>query len=149
MNQGFSVVTDTATLVVFDLQAIQHRIDDTCDWWSIQVDELLEMNEGNIAFLNVGGDGRYQVKIQEDLLREFGGVYLKFPSGRVFIGAGEDATGGGLEPDGSDAIQGVFLDFEIGSYYMKYKVEGEAICLAFSPSTRSYNEFASPVRFTV
>lgn len=91
----FDVVTDTATLAVFDLQAIRHRTSDTFDWWSIQSDEISEMNEGNIAFLNLGADGRYQVKVVDSLVAPSGGVYLKVPSGQVFIGAGEDTSGGG------------------------------------------------------
>lgn len=50
MSIEFSVVTDTATLAIFDLQAIRHRMSDTFDWWSIQGDEISEMNKGNIAF---------------------------------------------------------------------------------------------------
>jgi len=28
----FHLHTDTATLAIFDTQAIRHRLDDTCDW---------------------------------------------------------------------------------------------------------------------
>ncbi|MCO7058155.1 DUF6386 family protein [Pseudomonas juntendi] len=142
----FDVVTDTATLAVFDLQAIRHRTSDTFDWWSIQSDEISEMNEGNIAFLNLGADGRYQVKIVDNLVAPSGGVYLKVPSGQVFIGAGEDTSGGGLEPDGSDAVQGEFISLEAGSYYMGYKVEDGGICLAFSPSNKFRNALTDSIR---
>ncbi|WP_079228075.1 DUF6386 family protein [Pseudomonas putida] len=145
----FTVVTDTATLAIFDMQAIRHRVADTFDWWSIQSDEILEVNAGNIAFLNLGEDGKYQVKIVDQLEAPSGGVYLKVPSGRVFIGAGEDTSGGGLEPDGSDSVQGEFYDVEAGNYLMSYKVEGEAICLAFSPSSKSTNTFTDSVRLVI
>ncbi|WP_082056746.1 DUF6386 family protein [Pseudomonas sp. 10-1B] len=145
----FSIVTDTATLAVFDLQAIRHRVDDTFDWWSIQVDEILEVNEGNIVFLNLGKDGRYKVKIMDSIIGPNGGVNLKFPSGRVFVGAGEDTSGGGLEPDSSDAVQGQFISLEAGYYYMTYKVEGEAICLAFVQSNISSNAFKDSIRVSV
>jgi hypothetical protein len=55
MVEEFSVVTDTATVAVFDLEAIRHRMNDTADWWSIAEDEILEVNQGNIAFLGLGG----------------------------------------------------------------------------------------------
>lgn len=51
MSNVFSFTTDTATLAIFDLQAIQHRKSDTADWWSILDDEIGEMNKGNIALL--------------------------------------------------------------------------------------------------
>ena len=148
MDIEFSVVTDTATLAVFDLQAMQHRLSDTFDWWSIQSDEVLEMKRGNIAFLNLGGDGRYQIKIVDSLIGPSGGVHLKVPSGRVFVGAGEDTSGGGLEPDGSDAMQGQFITLEVGSYYMSYKVDDGAICLAFSKADVSNNSFVDSVRIS-
>jgi len=149
MVSEFTVVTDTATLAIFDRQAIRHRVADTFDWWSIQSDEILEVNAGNIAFLNLGEDGKYQVKIVDQLEAPSGGVYLKVPSGRVFIGAGEDTSGGGLEPDGSDSVQGEFYDVEAGNYLVSYKVEREAICLAFSPSSKSTNAFTDSVRLAI
>lgn len=54
MTQKFSVITDTATVVIFDLKAVRHRISDTPDWWSIVQDEILETNSGNIAFFECG-----------------------------------------------------------------------------------------------
>ncbi|MDR6110526.1 hypothetical protein QE451_002187 [Paenibacillus sp. SORGH_AS338] len=54
MPNQIQVMTDTATLCIYDLQALKHRLEDTSDWWSIPEDELLEVNLGNIAFLNVG-----------------------------------------------------------------------------------------------
>ncbi|WP_416457234.1 DUF6386 family protein [Pseudomonas sp. LFS097] len=42
MSVEFSVVTDTATLAIFDLKAIRHRVSDSFDWWSIQSDEISE-----------------------------------------------------------------------------------------------------------
>lgn len=95
MNKEFLVGTDTATIVVFDLKAIKHRVSDAPDWWSIKQDELHELNQGNIAFFNVGQDGSYSVSVAEDIAEEDGSLYLSFPSGKVFIGAGEDTTGGG------------------------------------------------------
>ncbi|MET3052363.1 DUF6386 family protein [Pseudomonas alkylphenolica] len=142
----FSIVTDTATLAIFDLKALRHRMSDTSDWWSIQKDELFEMNEGNVAFLNLGSDGQYQVKVVEDLPDVNAGVYLKSPSGEFFVGAGEDATGGGLEPDGSDAIQGCSIKLNAGSYLLKFERSGGVISLAFLPSEVSFNEFSEPVR---
>ncbi|ORL66433.1 hypothetical protein B7H19_20540 [Pseudomonas putida] len=149
MSIEFSVVTDTATLAIFDLKAIRHRVSDSFDWWSIQSDEISEKNEGNIAFLNLGEDGRYKVKVEDSLLDPSGGIYLKVPSGRVFVGAGEDTSGGGLEPDGSSTIQGEFLSLEAGSYYMSYKVESGVICLAFSSSSKFSNDLTDSIRLAI
>jgi len=93
--------------------------DDTCDWWSLPYDELLEINAGAIAFLNLPSDGTYPSRLQASLTNEEGSVYLLVPSGQVFIGAGEDTTGGGLEPDGSDVNRGQFITLDKGTCCMR------------------------------
>jgi hypothetical protein len=146
MAQEFSIFTDTATVAIFDLAAIKHRMSDTPDWWGIVEDELQEINEGNVAFLGVGQDGSYKIAIVDDIAANFGVLHLGFPSGQVFVGAGEDTTGGDLEPDGSDAIQGVVVDFEPGSYLMKYKKTGGVLELAFQTSIKKSNELTESIR---
>jgi hypothetical protein len=121
MIEEFSVVTDTATIAVFDLEAIRHRMTDTADWWSIAEHEILEMNQGNIAFLGLGGDGEFSIRISDDLQDEKYSLNMYLPSGQIFVGAGEDTTGGGLEPDGSAAIQGRIVGIEPGIYTIKVK----------------------------
>jgi len=115
----FHLHTDTATLAIFDTQAIRHRLDNTCDWWSLPHDELLEINAGAIAFLNLSSDGTYPIRVQASLTNEEGSVYLRVPSGQVFIGAGEDTTVGGLEPDGSDVNRGQFITLDKGTCCMR------------------------------
>ncbi|WP_414156716.1 DUF6386 family protein [Pseudomonas sp. BNK-30] len=146
MTTEFSVITDTATLAIFDLGAIRHRMSDTFDWWSIQRDEIYEMNEGNIAFLNLVEDGKYVVKVLDDLPGALGSLFLSVPSGRVFIGAGEDTTGGDLEPDISDAIQGAFIDLAPGNYQMSYAAECGVIKLSFACADSHRNNFSDSIR---
>ncbi|RAU47874.1 MULTISPECIES: DUF6386 family protein [unclassified Pseudomonas] len=146
MTKTFSVITDTATVVVFDLAAMKHRLSDTPDWWSIREDELHETNQGNIAFFNVGQDGKYDIAIVQDIADEDGEVYIGFPSGKVFIGAGEDTTGGDLEPDGSESIQGDILEFTPGNYKVKYKKDGGKVFLSFLTSESKNNNFFDPIR---
>lgn len=146
MNVEFVMFTDTATLAVFDLKAIKHRLSDTFDWWSLQEDELLEMNNGNIAFLNLGNDGQYRVRLVENLPDVEAGFFIKVPSGEVFVGAGEDTTGGDLEPDGSQAIQGGFIKLSKGNYFVKYERVGDLISLAFLPSSMGENNFMDSIR---
>ncbi|WP_411735261.1 DUF6386 family protein [Paenibacillus sp. M2] len=62
MRGTFQMVTDTATLCLYDLAALKHRAEDTSDWWSIPVDELAEVNAGHCLFLNLGADGVYEVE---------------------------------------------------------------------------------------
>jgi hypothetical protein len=101
-------------MCVFDLKAIKHRLHDDADWWSIPAEELEEVNAGNVAFLNLGTDGVFTVDVVEEQCP--GGVtsLLRCPSGRVFIGAGEEVTSDGLEPEGIRG--GGFLEIAPGNY---------------------------------
>lgn len=139
-----TIVTGTATLCVFDPALLRHRLDDDCDWWSIRSEELAAVNAGQVAFFNVGGDGAYELALHEELAEPQVIVHLAVVSGRVFIGAGEDVTGGGLEPDTS--YGGLFVDLPAGSYRVQARRDGAHISLAFVPATRSGNVFVELVR---
>lgn len=147
MKKNFSFTTDTATLSIFDLASLKHRVNDDPDWWSIPDDEIDEINKGNVLFLNLGNDGDYTVEIQDDLNEGYGQLFLKVPVGKVFIGAGEDTSGGDLEPDGADYMSGVFLELYPGAYKVKFKKEKSNIMLSFTKSESGVNNIADLVRF--
>jgi hypothetical protein len=146
MTAGTSVriVTGTATLCVFDPALLRHKLDDDCDWWSIPSAELAAVNAGQAAFFNVGGDGAYEIVLHAELAEPHASVHLAVASGRIFIGAGEDVTGGGLEPD--TAYGGLFVDVPAGSYRVQARRDGAHVSLAFVPDARSSNAFADLVR---
>ncbi|MCQ3028228.1 DUF6386 family protein [Pseudomonas tremae] len=146
MLKEFSIFTNTATISIFDIDAIKHRTPDSPDWWSIVEDEILEVNKGNIAFLGLGDDGDYTIKVSEAIEGETGILNLHFPSGNVFVGAGEDTSGGDLEPDGSDVIEGETLKFAPGKYSMKFARSGNVIELCFEPTSEKYNFIKEPVQ---
>jgi hypothetical protein len=99
-------VTDTSTLAIFDPEALRHRIDDDCDWWTYLDDEVLsEINSGNVGIFELGSDGSYELR-QDDDFEPQSSIQLRTPSGRIFLGAGEEISGGGLQPE---AIRGGFF----------------------------------------
>ncbi|PKV43879.1 MULTISPECIES: DUF6386 family protein [unclassified Janthinobacterium] len=138
------VCTDTATLCVFDPALLRHKLDDDCDWWSIPGAELAAVNAGQVAFFNVSGDGAYDLVVHAELAEPHVSVHLAVVSGRVFIGAGEDVTGGGLEPD--TAFGGLFVDVPVGGCRVQARRDGDLISLAFVPDARSSNAFGDLVR---
>ena len=96
----FEFVTDTATMCIYDLAALKHRRFDTADWWSIRAEEISEVNQGNAAFINLGRDGTFVVVIESDMdSTEWLKCKLNVPSGNVFVGAAEEVTSAGLEPE--------------------------------------------------
>ena len=139
-----TIVTGTATVCVFDPALVRHKLDDDCDWWSIPGAELAAVNAGQVAFFNVGGDGAYDIALYAELAEPHASVHLAVVSGRVFIGAGEDVTGGGLEPD--TACGGLFVDVPAGRYRVQARRDGAHISLVFVPDACSSNAFGDLVR---
>ncbi|MFZ6735067.1 DUF6386 family protein [Undibacterium sp. Ji42W] len=140
----FEFVTDTATMCVFDLACLKHRLEDDADWWSIPNAEIQEVNKGNVAFLNLESDGKYSVSIVDAVDEPDACVNLKFSSGRVFFGAAEEVSSDGLEPE---ALRGgIFLEFPAGLYALHIKKTGFSISLAIKISDISTNSFCSVVR---
>ncbi|WP_409308408.1 DUF6386 family protein [Pectobacterium sp. B1J-3] len=146
MNISFKIFTDTATVVIFDLQSLKHRITDTPDWWSIEDDEIDEINNGNAIFLNLGSDGEYSINVVESLNGYNGSAYISSPSGNIFIGAGEDTTGGDLEPDDINSVSGRFINLSPGNYSVGFKKIDNKIYLSFSPSKENKNEIKESIR---
>lgn len=146
MNINFKIFTDTATVVVFDLQSLKHRITDTPDWWSIEDDEIDEINNGNAVFLNLGSDGEYSISVVDSLNDYNGFAYINSPTGNIFIGAGEDTTGGDLEPDDINSVSGCFINILPGSYSVKFKKVDSEIYLSFSPSKGNRNKLEEAIR---
>ena len=138
------IVTGTATLCVFDPALLRDKLEEDCDWWSIPSAELAAVNAGQVAFFNVGGDGAYDLVVHAELAEPHVSVHLAVVSGRVFIGAGEDVTGGGLEPD--TAFGGLFVDVPVGGCRVQARRDGDLISLAFVPDARSSNAFGDLVR---
>ncbi|PHM70754.1 DUF6386 family protein [Xenorhabdus sp. KJ12.1] len=146
MRDSFSFTTDTATLAIFDLQAIKHRKTDTPDWWSIPDDELHEMNEGNIAFVGLVDDGVYSIELVDNIENPDVEVCIKSPSGEIFIGAGEDTTGGDLEPDDSEYISGKKIFITPGSYTIFVKKEEDNLLVSLVKGECDSNSFQESIR---
>ncbi|WP_421892562.1 DUF6386 family protein [Paenibacillus sp.] len=149
------MVTDTATLCLYDLAALKHRTQDTSDWWSIPEDELAEVNAGHCLFLNLGADGAYEVEwsLEEDAevgsgpdyVAEREKVYhLQVPSGEVFLGAAEDVSGGELEPD--ETCEGVLLQLKPGNYACIISREASRIAIVLKPSIQGINMLDELIR---
>jgi hypothetical protein len=138
-------VTDTATMCIFDLACLKHRLDDDVDWWCSPDTELEEVNRGNAAFLNLGSDGKYAFTFVEELQCPQLEMNLHVPSGRIFLGSAEEVTADGLEPE---AIRGgMFIDVQPGEYVLCASRNGTEISVSLnltpSPTT---NEFGSLLR---
>ncbi|WP_341846240.1 DUF6386 family protein, partial [Enterobacter hormaechei] len=121
--------------IIYDLVSLKHRVNDDADWWSLPENKVEEINKGNVLFLNLGDDGVYKVLTKHDVDEYTGALFLKVPSGKVVIGAGEDVTDGDLQPDDSDVISGELIILESGSYEVKYKKQSSEVLISFTKAT--------------
>ncbi|MFS0871877.1 DUF6386 family protein [Paenibacillus xylanilyticus] len=153
MRGTFQFVTDTATLCLYDLASLKHRVEEPSDWWSLPEDELAEVNAGHCLFFNLGADGLYEVTWSVDIsdtaneVQETQGVqvfYLQVPSGNVFLGAAEDVSGGDLEPD--ESCDGITLPLQPGNYACLVSREGNHISMSIKPSAQGHNILDSLIR---
>lgn len=146
------MVTDTATMCLYDLAALKHRAQDTSDWWSIPADELAEVNAGHCLFLNLGADGVYEVEwsledveVDPERVAERGKVYhLQVPSGNVYLGAADDVSGGDLEPD--ESCEGVLFQLKPGNYACIISREASRIAIVMTPSIQGNNTLDELIR---
>ena len=145
----FKFVTDTSTLCVFDPGALRHRLDAEADWWCWPLaEQVQELNFGNVAFVDLGRDGEHFGSLSND---SSGGyefqVLLSCPSGRLFVGAGEEATSEGMEPEGLRG--GLFHSVPAGTVVLQASRSAEGhIHLAITPSTGlAANAFTQPLCF--
>lgn len=114
----FQLVTSTASLCILDPSRIRHRLNDPPDWWSDFVVEFEEVNLGNAMIVGLGSDGRYMINVGNDTNASARSVSALIcnESGRVFVGPGEEITGGGFEPSTLRNRTGIFLDLEPATY---------------------------------
>jgi len=125
MDMTFRFTTDTASIAVFDVQALQHRLDDRADWWSLPSEELLELNRGNLVIVGLGVDGTYSCHVHDGPLQGHSNAVsarVRCISDRLFVGPGENIVGGGLTP--ALEFGGAFVQVGPGNYLVQIQLNG-------------------------
>jgi hypothetical protein len=60
------VYTGTAAIVIYDLESLQHRMNDDIDWWASPAEEISELNDRNLLIVGLGSDGFYDIDVSYD-----------------------------------------------------------------------------------
>lgn len=137
------IYTGTATIVVYDLENLKHRLDDDVDWWADPEAEITELNRRNLLIIGLQFDDFYDVDLsdRQDLPQSFS---LSFSSGKVFVGAGEMLTGGGHEPEPRQG--GKFLDFPPGEYRVGIGWTDDRLQIGISSADAFENDAVEPIK---
>src|SRR5262245_61116848 len=128
-TQRMRLAAATATLAVFDPTRLRHRVDSPADWWTWAPDVLADLNAGNVLPVDVASDGLYAVTVHLDEDRPPAGTEAMISglvgcdSGVLFVGPGEQISGGGLEPD--EGLGGVPLPSPPGTYRVSVARDGD------------------------
>ncbi len=140
---GPGFYTSTASVVIYDLKSLRHRLDDDVDWWADPKAELDEINRRNVLIVGLTFDGFYDLDIiDQDTGAEC--YSLRFPSGKIFIGPGEVMTGGGDEPD--ESCSGIFLDLPPGDYNVSIARSDDRLRVSLKAAAPSDNDVIEPIR---
>jgi hypothetical protein len=145
---AFHFTTDTSTLCIFDVAALRHRVEEDADWWvhppNVQVEEL---NSASAAFIDLGTDGAFSGALSEEQLANPAlSFVLLCPSGRFFLGAAEETSSEGMEPDCTRG--GLLLSLQPGLYQVSLSRPGSRVLqIGLSPSAaHPSNAFTAPLR---
>ena len=119
----FKIATDTASISIFDEDALLHRTNASADWWADPDEEVLEVNRGNVIFVDLGTDGTYTVYVHlgahqvetKHVMAQID-ARVKCLSGHLFFGAGEDVISAGGGPGTN--LGGQFLNVSPGVYHV-------------------------------
>lgn len=121
------IVTDTSTIAVFDLRALEHKVDAEGDWWTYAKDaELItELDAHRLYLIETGFDGAFVVTMS-DVPRE-PSRSLECPSRRVYVTCGEELPGAGLRPE---LIRGgLVFDVQTDRVRVSHSQDGARIAL--------------------
>ena len=143
------IATDTATMIIYDLDQLNHRINDELDWWTDINEEVQEINSGNALFVGLAEDGLYDIEVRggAPIVSENAKVvqaHLHNTSGSFFIGPGESVTAEGEEP--GEGRYAHFYQVKPGDYEVTITGEEHNVFVWLTPTNFIQNGFdASPL----
>ncbi|HMA33072.1 MAG TPA: DUF6386 family protein, partial [Chloroflexia bacterium] len=89
MEEIVTILTDAATVGIFDPKQLIPHFNDEAGWWAAPTPELQELNKGTLMVVYLGADGYYDLHIHDGILRSNGlavTAKVRCSSGQLFIG---------------------------------------------------------------
>ena len=139
----FEMYSRTATVVVFDLACLSHRVEDDVDWWSEPDHEVAELHARNLVIAGLGSNDWYDVSVTAADLNGAAAYSLRVPSGRVFVGPGEEISGGGSAPSGEHG--GIILTLEPSDYSVSFARADRDVSIHLKNSPAFSNDEYGPI----
>ena len=125
MKFELQFVTGTSTLALYGQGTLDARLEDDPDWWTLDWEDLPEVNTRALRLFELGADGSYQVRVSTEphseqfidmALARVQGQGFRAPDGQVYVGAGYCLPADGLRPDEKVKEYGRFFQIPPGDY---------------------------------
>ncbi len=131
------IATDTATLIIYDLDQLKHRMNDQLDWWSDVSQEVAEINIGHALFVGLAEDGLYDINIKVGVPVLGNNISviqanLHNTSGVFYVGPGESVTAEGEEPGESRYAH--FYEVSPGDYEVTVTGQEHTVFIWLTPT---------------
>ena len=103
IENTFEVLTNTATIAIFDPAALEHRRNDRDDWFAIARNQREEMSRGRLVLVPMEMDGRYRVRVtsgdlgddeKKRLVSSYDSSWIQVTDNRVCCASPENLPGG-------------------------------------------------------
>jgi hypothetical protein len=110
LERQVEVVTETASIAIFDPEMLAPRKDDRDDWYAIEREQLAELRRGRLVLLPVPHDGRFTVRFtwracnaaeRRHVVGENDRCWVEVSSGELYCTALENAPAGGRHASAS------------------------------------------------
>ena len=143
VSRRFEMFSRTATIVVFDVASLSHRVDDDVDWWSEPEPEIAELHARNLVIAGLEANDWYDVSVKVADSHTGATYSLRVPSGNVFVGPGEEISGGGCEPGGEHG--GIILTLEPGDYSVSFARTDREVSICLTSGRPFSNDHYGPI----
>lgn len=132
------IPTGAASIVLYDPEVLHHRVEDVPGWETIQRFRQEEVAARNLLYIELGGDGIYEVALENGEADPDKALSLRCQSGVFQLSAAERLPSEGTEYEQLD--HGVFLAVEQGDYAASVRRDGMHISITLQKADPFENE---------
>ena len=148
IDNKIDVVTDVATIALFDPVIIEKYKDEEPDWW-IEYNDIKEVQQGQATLVSTGFDGSFCIRITTEGLTDTEKLYathvledlaVEVVSGKLYCGDGADLSGVDDDKLMSQTLAMVNGEYSLTVYAINQNDDSDLpnVVVHISPRTQTY-----------